>query len=45
MIAAAVVAVAAMSRRLTGTSVTLGMASVVIGALGGPLVIDACPHG
>ena len=40
MIAAAVLAVAAVSRRLTGTSVTPAMAFVVIGGLVGPQVID-----
>ena len=40
MIAAAVLAVAAVSRCLTGTSVTPAMAFIVIGALVGPLVID-----
>lgn len=40
MIAAAVLAVAGVSRLLTGTSVTPAMAFVAIGALVGPLVID-----
>ena len=40
IIAAAVLAVAGVSRRLTGTSVTPAMAFVVIGVLVGPLVLD-----
>jgi sodium/hydrogen antiporter len=40
LVAAAVLAVAAVSRRLTGTSVTAPMVFVLIGALVGPLVID-----
>lgn len=40
IIAAAVLAVAAVSARLTGTSVTPAMAFVVIGVLVGPLVFD-----
>jgi NhaP-type Na+/H+ or K+/H+ antiporter len=48
IVAAAVLAVAAVSRRLTGTSVTAAMVFVVIGVLVGPLVIDevtAAPTG
>ncbi len=48
IIAATVLAVAAVSRRLTGTSVTPGMVFVVVGVLVGPLVIDevtAAPTG
>jgi NhaP-type Na+/H+ or K+/H+ antiporter len=40
IIAAAVLAVAAVSRRLTDTSVTPAMAFVLIGVLVGPLVLD-----
>jgi sodium/hydrogen antiporter len=40
IIAATVLAVAAVSRRLTGTSVTAAMVFVVVGVLVGPLVID-----
>jgi sodium/hydrogen antiporter len=40
IVAAAVLAVAAVSRRLTGTSVTPAMAFVAIGLLAGPLVAD-----
>ena len=40
IIAAAVLAVAGVSRRLTGTSVTPAMAFVLIGVLVGPLVLD-----
>jgi len=40
MVAAAVLAVASVSRCLTGTSVTPAMVFVVLGALVGPLVID-----
>lgn len=40
IIAAAVLAVAGVSRRLTGTSVTPAMVFVAIGVLVGPLVID-----
>jgi NhaP-type Na+/H+ or K+/H+ antiporter len=40
IIAAAVLAVAGVSRRLTGTSVTPAMVFVLIGVLVGPLVID-----
>ena len=40
IVAAAVLAVAGVSRRLTGTSVTPAMAFVLIGVLVGPLVID-----
>ncbi len=48
IIAASVLAVAAVSRRLTGTSVTPAMVFVVVGILVGPLVIDevtAAPTG
>jgi sodium/hydrogen antiporter len=48
IIAAAVLAVAAVSRRLTGTSVTPAMVFVIVGVLVGPLVIDevtAAPAG
>jgi NhaP-type Na+/H+ or K+/H+ antiporter len=48
ILAAAVLAVAGVSRRLTGTPVTPAMVFVVIGALVGPLVIDevtAAPTG
>jgi len=48
IVAAAVLAVAAVSRRLTGTSVTTAMVFVVVGVLVGPLVIDgvtAAPTG
>ena len=48
IIAASVLAVAAVSRRLTGTSVTPSMVFVVVGVLVGPLVIDevtAAPTG
>ena len=48
IIAAALLAVAAVSRRLTGTSVTPAMVFVILGALVGPLVIDevtAAPTG
>ena len=41
IIAASVLAVASMSRRLTGTAVTAAMVFVSIGVLAGPLVIDA----
>jgi sodium/hydrogen antiporter len=40
LVAVAVLAVASVSRRLTGTSVTPAMVFVVLGALVGPLVID-----
>jgi len=40
IVAAAVLAVAAVSRRLTGTPVTPAMAFVAIGLLAGPLVFD-----
>ena len=40
IVAAAVLAVAAVSRRLTGTPVTPAMAFVAIGLLAGPLVAD-----
>ena len=40
IVAAAVLAVAGVSRRLTGTSVTPAMAFVLIGVLFGPLVLD-----
>jgi sodium/hydrogen antiporter len=40
IIAATILAVAAMSRRLTGTPVTAAMVFVVVGVLVGPLVID-----
>ena len=40
IVAAAVLAVAGASRRLTGTPVTPAMAFVAIGVLVGPLVID-----
>ncbi|HET6866483.1 MAG TPA: cation:proton antiporter [Solirubrobacteraceae bacterium] len=40
IVAAAVLAVAAVSRRLTGTPVTAAMVFVAIGVLVGPLVID-----
>jgi sodium/hydrogen antiporter len=40
IVAAAVLAVAAVSRRLSGTSVTPAMAFVAIGLLAGPLVTD-----
>ena len=40
IIGAAVLAVAGVSRRLTGTPVTPAMAFVLIGALAGPLIID-----
>jgi sodium/hydrogen antiporter len=48
IIAATVLAVAAASRRLTGTSVTTAMVFVAVGVLVGPLVIDevtAAPTG
>jgi hypothetical protein len=48
IIAATVLAVAAVSRRLTSTSVTPAMVFVVLGVLVGPLVIDevtAAPTG
>jgi sodium/hydrogen antiporter len=48
IIAASVLAVAAVSRRLTGTSITPAMLFVVVGVLVGPLVIDgltAAPTG
>jgi NhaP-type Na+/H+ or K+/H+ antiporter len=48
MIAATVLAVAAVSRRLTGTPVTPAMVFVVVGVLVGPLVFDevtAAPTG
>src|SRR5437588_9369444 len=48
IIAATVLGVAAVSRRLTGTSVTTAMAFVLVGVLVGPLVIDevtAAPTG
>ncbi len=48
IIAASVLSVAAVSRRLTGTSVTPAMVFVVVGVLVGPLVIDevtAAPKG
>ncbi len=48
IIAASVLAVAAVSRRLTGTSVTPAMVFVAVGVLVGPLVIDevtAAPTG
>jgi sodium/hydrogen antiporter len=41
LIAATVLAVAAVSRRLTGTPVTPAMVFAVVGVLAGPLVIDA----
>jgi hypothetical protein len=40
IVAATVLAVAAVSRRLTGTPVTTAMVFVVVGVLVGPLVID-----
>ena len=48
IIAATVLAVAAVSKRLTGTSVTAPMVFVLVGVLVGPLVIDevtAAPTG
>lgn len=48
IIAATVLVVAAVSRRLTGTSVTMAMVFVAVGVLVGPLVIDevtAAPTG
>jgi NhaP-type Na+/H+ or K+/H+ antiporter len=48
IIAAAVLAVAGVSRRLTGTAVTAAMVFVIVGVLVGPLVIDevtAAPTG
>jgi sodium/hydrogen antiporter len=48
IVAATVLAVAAVSRRLTGTPVTTAMVFVVVGVLVGPLVIDevtAAPAG
>jgi NhaP-type Na+/H+ or K+/H+ antiporter len=48
IIAAAVLAVAGVSRRLTGTAVTPAMVFVIVGVLVGPLVIDevtAAPTG
>jgi sodium/hydrogen antiporter len=48
IVAATVLAVAAVSRRLTGTPVTTAMVFVVVGVLVGPLVIDevtAAPTG
>jgi NhaP-type Na+/H+ or K+/H+ antiporter len=48
IIAATVVAVAGVSRRLTGTSVTTAMVFIAVGVLVGPLVIDevtAAPTG
>ena len=48
IVAATVLAVAAVSRRLTGTPVTTAMVFVVVGVLVGPLVIDevtAAPSG
>lgn len=40
IIAATILAVAAVSRRLTGTPVTPAMVFVVIGVLVGPILID-----